>query len=113
MTLAEVLLWKRLKNRQVMDRDFDRQRPIGNYIVDFFCKDLMLAIEVDGHSHDYKQTQDQRRQKQIEGYGICVLRFWDIEVKTAMTSVIQRIEDWIKQNGNPPRPSGTPPREGN
>ena len=113
MTLAEVLLWKRLKNRQVLGCDFDRQRPIGNYIVDFYCKELMLAIEVDGRSHDFKELQDQRRQKEIEAYGIRVLRFWDVEVKTDMTSVIRGIEACINQNQNPPRPSGTPPREGN
>ena len=108
MTLAEVLLWKRLKSRQVMGHDFDRQRPIGNYIVDFYCKDLRLAIEVDGQSHDYKQTQDERRQKNLEASGVHVLRFWDIEVKTNMASVIQRIEDWIRQNGNPACPADTP-----
>ena len=79
MTLAEVLLWKRLKNRQVLGCDFDRQRPIGNYIVDFYCKELMLAIEVDGRSHDFKELQDQRRQKEIEAYGIRVLRFWELK----------------------------------
>lgn len=51
MTFSEVKLWNELKNGQLMDYDFDRQRPIGNYIVDFFCKDLQLAIEVDGITH--------------------------------------------------------------
>ncbi|GAK52433.1 hypothetical protein U14_03684 [Candidatus Moduliflexus flocculans] len=48
MTLAEVLLWNHLKQKQMRGYDFDRQRPIDEYIVDFYCKDLMLAIEIDG-----------------------------------------------------------------
>lgn len=52
MTFGEVLLWQELRNKQFMGYDFDRQRPIGNYIVDFYCKDLFLAIEIDGLSHD-------------------------------------------------------------
>ena len=51
MTFGEVLLWNELKNDQLWGFDFDRQRCIDNYIVDFYCKDLMLAIEVDGMSH--------------------------------------------------------------
>ena len=51
MTLCEAILWKELKQKQMMGFDFDWQRPIDNYIVDFYCKDLMLAIEVDGASH--------------------------------------------------------------
>jgi very-short-patch-repair endonuclease len=61
MTLAEILLWKRIKGRQILGCDFDRQRPIGEYIVDFYCKMLRLAIEVDGRSHDFKEDQDVRR----------------------------------------------------
>jgi Protein of unknown function (DUF559) len=52
MTLGEVLLWQRLKRKQMRGYDFDRQRPIDRYIVDFYCKDLKLAIEIDGSSHD-------------------------------------------------------------
>lgn len=58
MTLAEVLLWNKLKRRQMLGHDFDRQRPIADYVVDFYCKALRLAIEVDGHSHDYKERKD-------------------------------------------------------
>ena len=47
-TLSEVLLWRRLKNKQIKGYKFERQRPIDNYIVDFFCKELMFAIEIDG-----------------------------------------------------------------
>ena len=54
MTLSEVSLWNEIKNGRMLGYDFDRQRPIGNYIVDFYCKDLQLAIEVDGITHEEK-----------------------------------------------------------
>ncbi len=57
-TLSEVLLWKRIRNKQLFGYDFDRQKPIGNYIVDLYCAELMLAIEIDGDSHDHKSEED-------------------------------------------------------
>jgi very-short-patch-repair endonuclease len=51
-TFAEVLLWNELKNKQIKGYDFHRQKPILNYILDFFCSELKLAIEVDGLTHD-------------------------------------------------------------
>jgi hypothetical protein len=70
MTLAEGLLWNELKNRAIMGYDFDRQPPIGNLIVDFYCKDLFLAIEIDGDSHIYRDEDDERRQSELEKRGI-------------------------------------------
>ena len=52
MTYSEVKLWNELKDGKMNGYDFDRQRPIGNYIVDFYCKDTMLAIEIDGVTHE-------------------------------------------------------------
>jgi very-short-patch-repair endonuclease len=51
MTLSEVLLWNELKQKKILGYDFDRQRPIKDYIVDFYCKELQLAIEIDGDTH--------------------------------------------------------------
>ena len=56
MTFGEVLLWNELKGDKLWGFDFDRQRCIDNYIVDFYCKDLMLAIEIDGMSHNYEEA---------------------------------------------------------
>ena len=100
MTLAEVLLWNRLKQKQILGYDFDRQRPIDEYIVDFYCKDLMLAIEIDGESHNQPEadTKDQRRQKRLEILGVRFLRFTDWEVKRDMDAVLQRIERWIRDH---------------
>ena len=102
MTLSEVLLWQRLKQGQLLGYDFDRQRPIDNYIVDFFCKDLMLAIEIDGSSHHSEMAfaQDIRRQKRLETLGIRFLRFKDEEVKKDLDRVVEQIYHWITENSS-------------
>ena len=80
--------------------DFDRQRPIDQYIVDFYCKDLMLAVEIDGDSHDHEEIfiKDAERQKRLESLGVRFLRFDDVEVKRDMNNVLRTIEIWIEQN---------------
>jgi very-short-patch-repair endonuclease len=100
MTRAEVLLWQQLKARQMESCDFDRQSPIDEYIVDFFSKDLMLAIEVDGvtHNNDTGQQNDQRRQKRLEMLGVRFLRFQDEEVKQNLEGVLTVIREWIRKN---------------
>ena len=57
-TKSEVLLWNYLKGRQIKGFDFHRQKPIGNYIVDFYCSELLLAIEIDGESHYGNEEKD-------------------------------------------------------
>jgi very-short-patch-repair endonuclease len=109
-TLAEVLLWKQLKGRKICDCDFDRQRPIGEYIVDFYCKDLSLAIEVDGQSHNNKLEADLVRQQWLEKTGVRFLRFWDHDVKCDMESVLAKIKGWIQEHEDKPTPD--PSREG-
>ncbi len=97
-TLAEVLLWNHLKRKQMRGYDFDRQKPIDNYIVDFYCKKLMLAIEIDGMSHAEKKDYDVKRQGRLESLGVRFLRFYDWGVKNNMPGVLQRIESWILEN---------------
>ena len=109
MTLSEVLLWNELKNKNILGYDFDRQRPIGNFIVDFYCKDLALAIEIDGDTHIYRYDYDEERQRELEKLGVHFLRFDDIEVKKSMTNVLKVIINWIEQH----QPTPDPSREGN
>ena len=97
-TLSEVLLWQQLKGRQMRRFDFHRQKPIDNYIVDFFCPELMLAIEIDGDSHDIKLEEDARRQRILESLGVRFLRFQDRDVKQNMAGVLKVIEDWIDKH---------------
>ncbi|MFA0964556.1 endonuclease domain-containing protein [Roseivirga sp. BDSF3-8] len=100
MTLGEVLLWQELKRGQMLGYDFDRQRPIGRYIVDFYCKDLMLAIEVDGesHYHDDAPEKDAVRQAALEDLGVRFLRFDDTDVKQHIDTVVATIHHWIETN---------------
>jgi very-short-patch-repair endonuclease len=97
MTFSEVKLWNELKNGQLMGYDFDRQRPIGNYIVDFFCKDLQLAIEVDGIRHlDEKVIEkDKIRQEDLEELGVSFLRFDALLVVNKVEAAVREIREWI------------------
>lgn len=100
MTLAEIRLWNALKHRQMLGYDFDRQRPIDAYIVDFYCKDLRLAIEIDGGSHDVPEanTRDKRRQQRLERLGVRFLRFTNEQVQQDLEAVQQAIEAWIGEH---------------
>ncbi|MEP1094970.1 MAG: 3'(2'),5'-bisphosphate nucleotidase CysQ [Cyclobacteriaceae bacterium] len=113
MTLSEVLLWDELKQKKVKGHDFDRQRPIDEFIVDFYCKDLKLAIEIDGNSHDNEEASkaDAKRQGRLEHLGVHFLRFDDLEVKKSINNVIQTIEIWIENNVEQ-TPTPTPPKRG-
>jgi very-short-patch-repair endonuclease len=95
-TLSEVILWRHLKGKQMLGYDFHRQRPVDNYIVDFYCSELLLAIEIDGESHDAKGEDDLKRQKRLESLGVRFLRFYDRDVKENVEGVVGAIEDWIK-----------------
>lgn len=98
MTFSEVKLWNELKNGQLMGYDFDRQRPIGNYIVDFFCKDLQLAIEVDGVTHlDEKViVKDEIRQEELQKIGVSFLRFDALLVVNKVEAAVREIREWIE-----------------
>jgi very-short-patch-repair endonuclease len=81
MTLSEILLWEYLKNKKMKGFDFDRQRPIDEFIVDFYCKELMLAIEIDGSTHDDETswqrsiTTSQTRKTRRTIFTICRPRY--------------------------------------
>lgn len=96
-TLAEILLWQQLKGKQLQGYDFDRQKPIGNYIVDFYCKELLLAIEIDGCSHTAKGRYDLQRQQEIEKMGVTMFRFDDVDVKKDMELVVKSIREQIRE----------------
>jgi very-short-patch-repair endonuclease len=98
-TLAEVLLWRELKGRQRRGYDFHRQCPIERWIVDFFAPELMLAVEVDGLTHDFKADEDAVRQRRLEALGVRMLRFGDREVKRDPAWVAGQIDQWIEARG--------------
>ncbi|MCF6130341.1 endonuclease domain-containing protein [Flavobacterium sp. AS60] len=94
-TLSEVLLWKNIKSKGY-GFQFHRQVPLLNYIVDFYCHELMLAIEIDGESHQFKYEYDARRQGELEKEGVTFLRFTDIDIKQNMFSVLLTLEQKLK-----------------
>jgi very-short-patch-repair endonuclease len=103
-TYSEVLLWLEIKNRQLMGYQFHRQVPMLNYIVDFYCHELMLAIEVDGdcHASDEAKAYDCERQKRLEEYGVNFLRFDNARMKMDINEVLEEIKAWIQARGFTP-----------
>lgn len=97
MTYSEVKLWMELRDGGMIGYDFDRQKPMLNYIVDFYCKDVMLAIEVDGITHDDEKViaKDEIRQEEVEIYGVSFLRFNALDVVHDMKNVLRTIENWL------------------
>ena len=92
-TLGEVLLWKELRAGQLKGYKFNRQKPLDNYIVDFYCKKLNLVIEVDGSSHHTEEARinDKERQEILEEMGLKFLRFDDLDIKTNIRWVVNEI----------------------
>lgn len=109
--LSEVLLWQQVKKRQVQGYKFLRQKPIGNYIVDFFCKELMLAVEIDGDSHDHKMEADRIRQKNLEAFGVRFLRFLDRDVKNNLEGVVLMIHQRVREIENAQKHPPGPPQD--
>jgi very-short-patch-repair endonuclease len=105
--LSEALLWLRLKSGQVNGWDFDRQKIIGNYIVDFYCANVNLIVETDGSSHDGKEEYDAQRDAYLKGLGLDVLHIRDNDVKKNIDRVVASIKH------HPGGFAATPPEEGN
>jgi very-short-patch-repair endonuclease len=107
-TLSEVLLWNKIKGKS-LGYEFHRQVPIDEFIVDFFCHELLLAIEIDGSTNDYNYEYDILRQTKLENYGIQIVRYLDIDIKKSMNDVLRSLEITISeieliQEKHPPSP---------
>ncbi len=100
---AENLLWFALRNRQINGWKFRRQQVVGNYIADFLCHDCHLIIELDGDSHDGRETYDLERTKWFQSQGYCVIRFTNFDVLENMASVIEEIQRVGAKNSSPRR----------
>jgi very-short-patch-repair endonuclease len=98
-TRSEIVLWKQLKGKELFGYDFHRQKPLLNFIADFYCYELKLVIELDGYSHQFEEVQikDEFKQKELEDLGLTVLRFQDVEVMNDMNHVLLAIEKYILQ----------------
>ena len=111
-TTAEQLMWSILRNRAVLGAKFRRQHPVAGFILDFYCHEAKLAIELDGSPHlaDEQVAYDQDRTKILEEHGIKVIRFWNSDVLDGTDDVVDTI--WAVLNARlapsplPPLPSG-------
>jgi very-short-patch-repair endonuclease len=94
-TEAENKLWSLLRNRQVKGKKFRRQHAIANYIVDFYCNECKLAIELDGnfHTDEVAKDYDKSRTALLTELGTTLLRFWNEEIMTNPAKVLIRIAD--------------------
>lgn len=97
-TPGEIEVWNELKSRKLAGYKFRRQHPVHRFILDFYCKELKLAIEIDGVSHDYQIEYDKDRQELLETFGISFLRFSESDAKHHTESVIIEINKWIEIN---------------
>ena len=119
MTDAEALLWKLLRNRRIADAKFRRQHPIGRYILDFYCDEKKLVIELDGSQHMDAVNYDQQRDGWLKAQGIRVLRFWNNQVLIETESVMEVIyeavapADALSPNPSPASGRGEPGIENN
>jgi very-short-patch-repair endonuclease len=91
--LSEVLIWNCLKNKNFKNLDFDRQKIIGNYIVDFYCPNLQIVIEIDGSSHIGKEKYDETRDIYLMSLGLKIIHIEDISVLNDLNQVIQHLYD--------------------
>lgn len=96
-TRSEIELWKELRAREFYGYKFIRQKPLLDFIADFYCYDLNLVIELDGYTHEFKETQvkDQRKDEALQEAGLTVLRFTDEEVFDDMSNVLAVIKEYI------------------
>ena len=97
MTLAELILWKKLKDRKIFDTKFRRQHPVDIFIVDFYCHEYKLVIEIDGEIHNNKEKieYDLARTNEIKKFGLKVIRFTNDQIIFNMGNVIIQIQKVI------------------
>ena len=93
MTDAEKALWLKIRGKQLKGHQFYRQKPLGNFIVDFYCPKGNIVIELDGGQHysDEGKVKDNQRDNYLKGLGLRVLRFSDREVFENMKGVLEKI----------------------
>lgn len=103
MTRTEIILWSRLRSKKINGYKFRRQQPLLNYIVDFYCNDLKLIIEVDGEIHSFSEetSYDSKRDSILKINGYHIIRLSNFEVETEINSAINKIISYISENLSP------------
>jgi very-short-patch-repair endonuclease len=113
LTLPEVILWAAIRGRRLAKARFRRQHPMGPYILDFYCDEAMLALEIDGdgHLHPDQAAHDLRRTIWLQAQGITVYRIAAREVLSNLEGVLESIAHRVR-GGPPPPLRGPPPPTG-
>jgi len=96
-TPAEQILWKYLSGKQLMGLKFRRQHVIQPYIVDFYCREKKLVIEVDGGTHLEQQEYDERREVYLKNKGFKIIRFINTDIKENISEVLKIIQNACEQ----------------
>jgi very-short-patch-repair endonuclease len=106
MTGPEKRLWSRLRSRQLQGSKFRRQHGIGPYIVDFYCPEQSLVIEIDGDSHaDAEQIQkDQRRDRYLQSIGLRVVRYTNDDIMKNLDGVLEDLQKRVSSGSASPNP---------
>jgi very-short-patch-repair endonuclease len=111
-TDAERILWFRLRDRRLNGSKFRRQFPIDRYVVDFFCADAHLIIELDGGQHAVRTDADAQRTKVLEAMGYMILRYWNNDVIQNIDGVLEDIYTALERHRpEPPHPHPLPSGE--
>jgi len=106
-TPAEQIIWLEiLQGKKLNGLKFSRQKPLDKYIVDFYCSEILLAIEVDGDSHAEQKQYDQKRTKRLNDLGITVIRYTNEEVINNISGVYEDLKKIIEFLNNPPWQGG-------
>jgi very-short-patch-repair endonuclease len=100
MTDAEALLWMLLRNRRIAGAKFRRQHPVGRYILDFYCDEKKLGIELDGGQHGEAVKYDEKRGEWLRQQGIRILRFWNNQMLAETEAVMEAIYQAIVESEN-------------
>ena len=101
LTIAEEKLWDAIRNKKVDNLKFRRQHPFGQFILDFYCHEIKLCIEVDGSIHLEKDiaAYDIHRTKILNEANITVIRFSNEEIESNINNCIEKIKQWNYDNG--------------
>lgn len=92
MTEAEAIFWNRVRNRNLCGKKFRREHPLFKFIVDFYCPEKKLVVEIDGKIHDFQKEYDERRTYELEKFGIKVLRFANEDILNNIENVLEEVK---------------------
>jgi very-short-patch-repair endonuclease len=100
MTSAESKLWQAIRRKQLDGLRFRAQHPVGRFILDFYCPEHKLVVEVDGSIHEDNKERDEERTACLAAFGYIVVRVQNSEIETNLSAVLKVIRDTVNLNGN-------------